>query len=135
MEIISRSAMRCFSISLAMAVLSGCGGGDGNTPPAPAQAPPPPPTPSVSLYKTAGSVQCTGGGLSLPELQRQLNSAEILVLSSACGSDGKMYPAACGAPDGRIGIFQVPEAQAQAAAKLGFAPLSELPDATRVPCQ
>ncbi|MSQ20466.1 MAG: hypothetical protein EXR39_13120 [Betaproteobacteria bacterium] len=85
----------------------------------------------------SGSVQCTGAGVSVQEIERQLTGAGIEVLSSACGSDGSMHPSVCGAPDGRIGIVQVPEsqAQAQAAAKLGFAPLSELPDATKIACQ
>ncbi len=117
--------MRPFLPSLLIALLLGCGG-DSKPPPAPA---------GVSLYKSAGSVQCTGGGVSVQEMERQLTGAGIKVLSSACGSDGKMYPSMCGSPDGRIGIVEVPDSQVQAAAKMGFAPLSDSPDATKVPCQ
>jgi hypothetical protein len=126
MEIIGRSIARCFLAFPAIAMLFGCSGGESKAPPQPA---------SVSVYKTAGAVQCTGGGLSIEDLRRQLDSAEISIHSAGCGSDGKMYPAACGQPDGQIGIFEVPESQVQAAAKLGFAQLSELPDARKSPCQ
>ena len=44
------------------------------------------------------------------------------------------YPAVCGAPDGRIGIFDVEAQQAPLASPLGFAPLSGLPAAVRVAC-
>ena len=88
----------------------------------------------VSLYRYAGSVQCTGGGLSLPAMERQLTDAGIQVLSSACGNDG-IYAAVCGAPDGRIGIFEVSAADSQASSVLGFLPLSNLSAATRAACQ
>jgi hypothetical protein len=90
---------------------------------------------SIAVYKYAGSVQCTGGGMSLAEMNGQLADAGIKVLSSACGFDGKLYVAVCGGPDGRIGIFEVMQTQMQAAAKIGFAPLSELPAAGKASCQ
>ena len=117
--------MRTFLLPLvAFAFLVACGGGDSNSPSA-----------SISLYKYAGSVQCTGGGMLLSEMERQLTGAGIQVLSSACGFDGNVYAAVCGGADGRIGIFEVPEAQAQAASTVGFAPLSNLPTATKAACQ
>jgi len=117
--------MRTFLLSLAaFAFLAACGGINSNLP-----------STSISLYKYAGSVQCTGGGMSLSEMERQLTDADIQVLSSACGLDGNVYASVCGSADGRIGIFEVPEAKAQAASSLGFAPLSDLPAATKVACQ
>jgi len=86
------------------------------------------------MYKYAGSVQCTGGGASLAEMERQLTDAGIKVLNSSCGRDGNAYPATCGLADGRIGVFEVPAAQAPAAAAIGFAPLSNLPAATKTAC-
>ena len=90
--------------------------------------------PSVSLYKYLGSVQCTGGGTPLRAMERQLTDAGIRVLTSACGADGNVYAAVCGAADGRIGIFEIPAAQTQAASQLGFAPLSGLPGFTKAAC-
>ena len=93
-----------------------------------------PSTERVSVYKYVGSVQCKGGGTPLSTLMRQLSDAGIPVLDVSCGSDGKMYAAMCGAADGRIGILAVPEAKVSAAAALGFAPLSSLPEASKTVC-
>jgi len=116
-------------LSLASAVvLTACGGsGAGADVAAPGS--------STSVYRYAGSVQCEGGGLSLTESQRQLTDAGIQVLSAACGIDGNAYPTVCGAPDGRIRIFEVPNAQSQLASAIGFEPLSNLPSPSQADCQ
>lgn len=99
-------------------------------------APPPPGAmPAVQVYKSNGSVQCAEGGTGLDALRRQLEQAQIRVMRASCGTDGRMYAAMCGAPDGRIGIFEIPEAEAARALKLGFAALRNLPDARAVPCK
>ena len=114
--------MQIFLFSLvALFLLSACGGGDS-------------PSANINLYKYAGSVQCTGGGLTLPEMTLQLTNASIQVLSSSCGTDGNVYAAVCGGADGRIGIFEVPSSQEQAASAVGFAPLSNLPSASKTAC-
>ena len=64
----------------------------------------------------------------------QLSDGGVPVLDASCGTDGKMYIAVCGAADGRIGIFDVAEDKLPAAATLGFAPLRDLPEATRTAC-
>lgn len=92
-------------------------------------------TRSSALYKYAGSKQCFGGGTTLQALQRELAGKGIRVLASSCGTDGRVYAATCGAPDGRIIIFEVPANQAAVAQSLGFAPLATLPEASRVACR
>jgi hypothetical protein len=57
------------------------------------------------------------------------------VQRQACGDDGRIRPAVCGAPDGRIGIFVIPAAQQAQAARLQFTPLAALPDAREQPCR
>jgi hypothetical protein len=64
----------------------------------------------------------------------ELTNAGIVVLSYACGVDGLARPAVCGAPDGAINIFEVPESQASNALSLSFFLLSTLPTASEVPC-
>jgi hypothetical protein len=86
---------------------------------------------AVSVYKAAGSVQCSGGGLTPAQMQIELTSAGIGVISAACGVDGNAHVAACGAADGRINIFEVQSADVAAAQGLGFALLSTLPNALR----
>jgi len=123
------------------AALLGCGGGSSAValPPAAAngagEADSNALSAGVTLYKSFGSVQCTGGGVSFEVMQQQLTAAGIQVLSANCGTDGRMYIAVCGAGDGRIGIFEVPATQAEAALALGFAPLSNLPGATTGACR
>lgn len=90
--------------------------------------------PRVSVYKYVGSVQCKGGGTPLSAMMRQLSDGGIPVLDVSCGTDGRMYPAVCGAADGRIGILAVPEARVAAAKTLGFLPLSSLPEARKTMC-
>ncbi len=117
--------MRALPISLlTLVVLAACGGGESPTP-----------ATNISLYKSFGSVQCSGGGTSLQAMEGQLAQAGVKVLSSTCGIDGNAYPAVCGAADGRIGIFEVPAPQAQAAETVGFSALSKLPNASKVACQ
>ena len=90
---------------------------------------------TVRVFKSTGSVQCAEGGTDLSTFARQLEAAGLKVISSACGSDGRMRAAMCGAPDGRVAIFELSNADAQSSSKLGFAPLSKLPDAQVVPCK
>ena len=105
--------------------LPGCAGGVSKLPPGE----------TVKVYKSLGSVQCSGGGVSLDEIKRQLKEAGIEAESANCGIDGNMHIAMCGAPDGRIAIVEIPESKAQVAAAVGFLPLKNLPDATEVPCK
>lgn len=92
-----------------------------------------PPT-TVSVYLVLGSRQCQDGGRTLAEVQKMLTDAGVRVLAAGCGSDGMMYPAVCGAPDGRIAILDVPPEQVEAARKLGFSLLTERPRAQRLAC-
>jgi hypothetical protein len=105
---------------MAIAAMCSCGGGTSAA--------------NVFMYKYAGSVQCTGGGLSLPEMATQLSNAGVQVISSSCGVDGNPRIAMCGAADGRIGIFELAPSQTQAATNAGFAPLSQLPAASKTTC-
>ena len=89
---------------------------------------------SVKIYKYMGSKQCNGGGQKLAVIKRQLIESGITVLAASCGVDGNIYPAVCGAADGRIGIFEVPASKAQSALPDEFLPLARLPDAQIVPC-
>lgn len=89
---------------------------------------------AVSVYKSAGTVQCSGGGLTPAQMQIQLTGAGIGVISAGCGVDGNAVIAMCGAPDGRINVFEVQAPDVAAAQGLGFDLLSRLPNAARVAC-
>jgi len=94
----------------------------------------PPTEPHVSVYKYIGSKQCKGGGTPLAAMMRQLSDAGIPAMNASCGTDGRLYPAMCGAADGHIGILEVPEAKVSAVGAFGFAPLSSLPQASKTVC-
>ncbi|WP_306532458.1 hypothetical protein [Geobacter sp.] len=111
-------------ILIAASLLSSCGDDSNSSQPT-----------ATTLYISMGSLQCTGGGTSLPELERQLTGAGVPIHSSSCGIDGQARAAVCGTPDGRIAIVEVPATQVAAALALGYAPLSDLPNATKVACQ
>jgi len=107
---------------LALNILVACGG-DTNPPPA-----------STMVFRSRGSLQCTGGGTPPAVMAMELTNAGIAVLRSACGTDGLGHIAACGTSDGAINIFEVPESQASNAQSLSFSLLSTLPTASGVPC-
>lgn len=114
--------MRFTVLTLAvLASLTACGGGndDGGV---------------NKVFKSMGSVQCSGGGVSLAALQAQLAAANVQVNSAACGTTGQALPTVCGGFDGKIGIFEISPSQFGAAAAAGFAPLSTEPSAKIVPC-
>ncbi|GFO64234.1 hypothetical protein M1B72_12415 [Geomonas paludis] len=117
-------AGRAVALLLACTLLAGC-----------MHHPKNPPAPGLTYYRALGSLQCTGGGKSVAELEQELRKAGLTVTRSACGVDGRVHAAVCGAPDGRIAIFEIPPGQAQAAASLGLQPLATLPDAAEAPCR
>jgi hypothetical protein len=112
---------------LLCALLAACSG-----PPqaAPANASP------LSVHKSLGGRQCEpDSGRTLAALQAELQAAGVRVQRAACGDDGRLRPAVCGAGDGRIGILTIAAAQRTQAERLGYAPLAQLPDAREMPCR
>jgi hypothetical protein len=88
----------------------------------------------VALFKPLGTRQCEVGGATPEALAKGLQDAGVQVMALACGHDGRMRPAVCGAPDGRLVIVDVPAAQQAKAEGLGWRPLAQLTDARRQPC-
>ena len=91
--------------------------------------------PTTTVAKYLGSTQCQGGGLSLAQVQDQLTAAGVPVVRMACGHDGRVHPAVCGAGDGRLAIAVIPAAQLNRATGLGFLPAAKLPDHGETPCK
>ncbi|GGD07867.1 hypothetical protein [Halopseudomonas salina] len=88
----------------------------------------------VGIYLDSGSTQCRDDGMKLEEMQQLLGDADIPFSAATCGTDGNMYTAMCGSPDGRIGIFQIAPEHLQLARALGFEALANVPDASPVDC-
>ena len=107
----------------------------------PTASPAPPPTaPTIAaadrlvVFKSLGRRQCEAGGETPATLAAQLNSSGIEAMPAGCANDGMMYAAVCGGGDGVLGLLDIAAADAAAAAKAGFRPFSDLPDASRQPC-
>ena len=90
--------------------------------------------PSVKVFKSRGSMQCAGCGTSPEVMENGLTTAGIEVRSFSCGIDGLAHPTVCGAPDGAINIFDIPQSNLAQAQSLGFASLSTLPNAQETQC-
>lgn len=92
------------------------------------------PTAKVSVYRSTGSLQCSGGGSTLAQNQKRLTDAGIPVFSSSCGNNGRMHAQRCGGPTGEIHVFEIPASYKDAAMKQQFQLLSELPGAQKAAC-
>jgi len=125
-------AARCYTAGMrspviAFASLLAACGGSTSEPPLQKTIP----VPATAIYKSLGSVQCTGGGTTIAAIQNQLTDGGVTVLAASCGIDGLGHVAVCGADDGKIAIFDIPPSQLNAALALSFASLSALPDAKK----
>ena len=130
---------------LALVVSSAACTGPATERPAPAApptaspaAPPTAPTTAAAnrlvVFKSLGRRQCEAGGETPATLAAQLNSSGIEATPAGCANDGMMYAAVCDGGDGVLGLLDIAAADAAAAAKAGFRPFSDLPDASRQPC-
>lgn len=78
------------------------------------------------VFKPAGSRQCEpDSGVGEGELRAELETQGITVLDYRLGHDGRIYPAVCGAPTGRLHVFTIPTAQMPAAEALGYHPVGD----------
>jgi hypothetical protein len=78
----------------------------------------------VQVYRDDGSLQCEpGSGPPPAAMAERLGSAGITVHGSGTGHDGLSRAAVCGAPTGRINVFDIDAADLDAALGLGFRPL------------
>lgn len=88
----------------------------------------------VTVAQSLGNRQCEAGGRTLQSVAQSVRDAGIPVLAQACGHDGRMRPAVCGAPDGALAILDIPSDRLTQARSLGFVTLDSLPDARRQAC-
>lgn len=89
----------------------------------------------VWMAQPLGTRQCEDGGRTPQAMAQALRDAGIAVQALACGHDGRMRPAVCGAGDGRLALVEIAGDQAARAQGLGWVPLASLPEAQRQPCR
>lgn len=122
-------AVRIIAVFAALASTSACS--------SPTARPPADPTPaagSLAVYKSLGRRQCESGGETPETLAAQLRAIGVEATPAGCADDGRMYAAVCGGGTGHLGVLDIRPADAERAAKAGFRPLKDLPDAQRIPC-
>jgi len=88
----------------------------------------------VTVARALGSRQCDSHVPSPTAATAALRDAGIAVQALACGRDGRLHPALCGVPDGRLVFADIPTDRLADAQALGFRPMSAWPDAQRVDC-
>jgi len=89
---------------------------------------------TVKVYRSDGSLQCEGGGITPETMRATLESAGIAVQCAQAGHDGNMHITVCGSPTGNINVFTIEKRQAEGARIIGFAPVSELSGYQDEPC-
>ena len=89
----------------------------------------------VKVFQYDGSVQCElGSGISLEQMAQQLRNAGIDVICAQKGGDGMVQAGVCGNSTGVINIYTIHDASRADARKLGFEPVSTLPEYRDAPC-
>lgn len=90
---------------------------------------------TTRIASSNGARQCESGRVSPSAMKRELLAGGVNVVSMACGSDGLMHPAVCGADAGEINIFEISSGDMDKAESLGFKPLSDWPDTRGISCR
>jgi hypothetical protein len=83
-------------------------------------------TPATAfVYVPSGEKQC-GFGAETPikNFLKKLEKKKIKVVSSKSQEDGLLHSQVCGAPSGKIHVFEIPKIQLKEATQLGFKPWS-----------
>ncbi|MCO1333913.1 hypothetical protein MO867_06120 [Microbulbifer sp. OS29] len=89
--------------------------------------PPPPPGEMVWVYRSSGSKQCEGGGMTLPQSLAKLRGSGVAVQESRCGvRTDRMFASVCGAPTGDILMHLVGMDALDAALELGYNPAEKV---------
>jgi hypothetical protein len=75
----------------------------------------------VGVYHSLNARQCEQGGLSLAELKQSLSAAGVQTADvGKVTDDGRMRVTVCGAPDGKVGVFQIDKSDLARARQVGF---------------
>ena len=86
-------------------------------------------TGNVRVFKSSGYVQCEPDTrVTADTMALELTNAGVDVLCSATTGDGMMHIALCGAASGEINVFLIRGANRENAERLGFRPISSLPE-------
>jgi hypothetical protein len=88
----------------------------------------------LKIFKYAQSTQCNNDGIPLKKMAEELKAAGITFTCAQRANDGMAYPAVCGGATGDINVFQIYSSDLPLARRLGYAPVSTLPEYQDRPC-
>lgn len=74
---------------------------------------------SVQVFKHDGSRQCEGKGLSVADMQKELDGVKVLSAGKMVRQD-VMFAAVCGGGTGRVNVYTIPASSLSAAEARGF---------------
>ncbi|WP_444931792.1 hypothetical protein ACJJIF_08510 [Microbulbifer sp. SSSA002] len=81
----------------------------------------------VWVYRSSGSKQCEGGGMTLQQSLAKLRGDGVLVQESRCGvRTDRMFTAVCGAPTGDILLHSIGVDALDSALELGYNPAEKV---------
>ncbi|WP_373747428.1 hypothetical protein [Neisseria dentiae] len=78
----------------------------------------------VQIYKSDGSRQCEGGGISPEAIKSQLQGIRVYAAEKQV-LRGMMFPAVCGGQTGSINVYTIAEQDLPEAEKRGFSILKQ----------
>lgn len=73
----------------------------------------------VRIYKSDGSRQCEGGGISPEAMKKELQGIRVYAAEKQT-LHGMMFPAVCGGQTGSINVYTIAEQDLSEAGKRGF---------------
>lgn len=88
----------------------------------------------LKIFKYAESTQCNNDGIPLKKMAEELRVAGITFTCAQRAYDGMAYPAVCGGATGEINVFRIYASDLPLARRLGYAPVSTLPEYQDRPC-
>lgn len=88
----------------------------------------------LKIFKYAESTQCNDDGIPLKKMAEELKAAGIRYTCAQRNFDGMAYPAVCGGATGEINVFRIYSSDLPLARRLGYAPVSTLPQYQDRPC-
>ncbi len=88
----------------------------------------------LKIFKYMESTQCNNDGIPLKKMAEELRAAGIRFTCAHHGNDGMAYPTVCGGATGDINVFRIYRSDLPLARRLGYAPVSTLPQYQDRPC-
>ncbi|WP_168198846.1 hypothetical protein [Jejubacter calystegiae] len=75
----------------------------------------------IEVWHSMSGRQCEQGRLSLSELRQSLMVSGVRTMDAGkVSDDGRARVAMCGAPDGKVGVFQIDKSDLDRARQAGF---------------